>query len=556
MRPVIYQIFTRLYGAKGRSPRPWGGSSVNGCGTLADIDTKALAHIRDMGFTHLWCTGLIRHATCSHFDEVPDCNPRVVKGLAGSPYAITDYYDIDPDLAVHSERRRDEYLALVRRVHRAGLRLVIDFVPNHVSREYHSICCPAGVTDLGADDDKSLSFAPSNNFYYINNECLHTDHLPVHDYAALAPEWQEFPARATGNDVFHAWPGANDWYETVKLNYGIDYATGTRHFDPIPDTWLKMTDILLFWASTGVDAFRCDMAEMVPVEFWHYAIARVKEQYPGVEFIAEVYNPELYRSYIHFGGFDYLYDKVGLYDCLRDVMCSHRWAGEITHAWQATDDIRSHMLAFLENHDEQRIASPQFAADARRGMAGMIAAVAVCRGPVMIYAGQELGEPALDAEGFSGLDGRTTIFDYWTVDSLRRTRLGCLNAEESVLRSFYARLLSACNQSEALRDGELYDLMYVNPPSPTFDAQHVYVCLRHSARELLLIAANFSDHPQSASVIIPQEAFNHIGISPTSSSQSFADLLSEYQLSTPLSPNIPINLSLPAFSGVIMRHER
>ena len=553
MRPIIYQIFTRLYGAAGKNPQPWGGRSLNGCGTMASLDAKALARIREMGFTHLWCTGLIRHATCTHYDGIPDCNPRVVKGIAGSPYAITDYYDIDPDLAVNPDKRREEYAALVRRIHKAGLRLVIDFVPNHVSREYHSICCPDGVRDLGADDNASLAFSPSNNFYYIPGEALHTDNLPVHDYAKSAPAYEEFPARATGNDVMHAWPGANDWYETVKLNYGINYATGERCFSPLPDTWRKMTDILLHWAATGVDAFRCDMAEMVPVEFWHYAITQVKAQYPGIRFIAEVYNPAQYRDYIRFGGFDYLYDKVGLYDCVRDVMCDRRWAGEITHAWQSVDDIRPSMLGFLENHDEQRIASPQFAGSALPGRPGMIATAAVSTAPLMVYAGQELGEPATDEEGYSGRDGRTTIFDYWSLAPLHRQRLGKLTPDEQSLQDFYRRLLCACNSSEALREGGLYDLMYVNPPSEVFDAQHTYVCLRHTRSEVLLIVCNFTAEAKDASVIIPEEAFRHTGLKERKRAILLPDLLSDYKAKSAILPNTPIKVTIPAYNGVILR---
>lgn len=79
---------------------------------------------------------------------------------------------------------------------------------------------------------------------------------------AAAEAYKEYPAKATGNNRFDAYPNINDWYETVKLNYGIDYQNGnTPHFNPIPDTWTKMLDILLFWAGKNIDGFRCDMAE-------------------------------------------------------------------------------------------------------------------------------------------------------------------------------------------------------------------------------------------------------------------------------------------------------
>lgn len=551
-RPIIYQIFTRLYGAGVAEPRAWGRREENGCGTMSALDDKSLMGIRNMGFTHVWCTGLLRHATCTHYVGVPDCNARVVKGIAGSPYSITDYYDIDPDLADVPENRLDEFASMLCRIHKAGLKLVMDFVPNHVSREYHSIMAPEGVENLGAVDNTHWAFSPLNNFYYIPGDSLHIDNLPVHMYANEAAPFWENPARATGNDVFSSWPGANDWYETVKLNYGVNYADGSRHFDPVPSTWSKMTDILLHWASKGVDAFRCDMAEMVPVEFWQWAIAKVKQAYPEVRFIAEVYNPAQYRDYIHRGGFDYLYDKVGLYDTVRGVMCGQTWAGEITHAWQSVDDIRDHMLGFLENHDEQRIASPQFAGNAEVGQAGMAATALIGKAPVMVYFGQEIGEPALDAEGYSGKDGRTTIFDYWTVDSIRRMRTGKLRKSEKLLKQFYNRLLVACNSIDALREGALFDLMYVNPPSDIFDAQHTYAFLRYTAKEAVLVVCNFTAETREQTITLPAAAFGKDMLKEHKRAVGMQDALSDYALKSTVVPNGAIMATVPARSAVAL----
>ena len=397
MKPIIYQLLPRTFTNYNETRRHRGSMQENGCGTLNAITTKALNAIHDLGATHVWYTGIIRHATAMYN------TPSIVKGLAGSPYAITDYYDVHPDLCEDKRRRMKEFTDLVERTHKAGMDVIIDFVPNHVAREYHSTAQPRGVEALGANDNPEWEFSPLNNFYYMPGQKF-APQFDIQDY-------EEYPARATGNDCFSANPSVNDWYETVKLNYGVFYqGGGEKQFDPIPDTWHKMLHILLFWASKQVDGFRCDMAEMVPVEFWTWAIEQVKKEYPNILFIAEVYNPTLYRDYLA-AGFDYLYDKVGMYDYLRGVT-SKNWPAEgITLQWQKVDDIRDRMLYFLENHDEQRIASGFFCGRGMCAEPAMIVAATLGTNPVMVYAGQELGEKGMDAEGFSGMDGRTTIFD-------------------------------------------------------------------------------------------------------------------------------------------------
>ncbi|MBR1733063.1 MAG: alpha-amylase [Alloprevotella sp.] len=562
-RILIYQVLPRLYGNTCETCRPDGSLAENGCGKMADFSASRLGRIAAFGFTHIWYTGLLEHATqtdYSAFGIRPDC-PDVVKGRAGSPYAVKDYYDIDPDLAVEPARRMEEFEALVERTHRAGLRVVMDFIPNHVARQYHSDACPPGVADLGADDDCCCAFSPRNNFYYIPGEPLHTDAL-----AGATAAYQEFPARATGNDRFTAWPSQDDWYETVKLNYGVDYLVGrTKYFPPLselssvpesalPDTWRKMADILLFWAGKGIDAFRCDMAEMVPVEFWNYAIRRVKSQYPEVVFIAEVYNPSEYRNYIYGGGFDYLYDKVGLYDTLRAVVCGWQPATSITRCWQAVDDIRPHMLNFLENHDEQRIASRFFAGDAHRALPALVVSASMGTSPFMVYAGQELGEAAADAEGFSGADGRTSIFDYWSVPSLRKLLRGvrCFTAAEKRLYDYYRRVISLQNAEPALREGSFFDLMYAQPAaasgggSPGF-----YAFLRKSEGQAVLVVANFGAEAADVELVIPQHAFDCLKMSP--GTKCFRDLLTDGALlEAPFSPEQPFCITLPAHGSRLL----
>ena len=320
---IIYQVFTRLFGNKGLRNKMNGTLEENGCGKMDDFTEKALHEIKKLGATHIWYTGIIAHTSQTDYSAygIPRNHPAIVKGKAGSPYAIRDYYDVDPDLAVHVEHRMEEFQALVERSHKNGLDVIIDFVPNHVARQYHSIAKPEGVKDLGEGDDTSKAFAPNNNFYYIPGAHLDGE---IDFYDEEQGLYDEVPAKATGNNRFDAYPNKTDWYETVKLNYGVDYIGNTgNHFDPIPNTWKKMLDILLFWAGKGIDGFRCDMAEMVPCEFWGWVIPQVKAHYPKLLFIAEVYNPNEYRNYLHNGHFDYLYDKVGLYDTLRALTCGY-----------------------------------------------------------------------------------------------------------------------------------------------------------------------------------------------------------------------------------------
>ncbi len=560
----IYQIFTRLYGAcQPANNLPNGTIADNGVAKFNEFTADTLQRIKDYGFTHVWFTGVLEHATQTNYTRygIHLDHPWIVKGRAGSPYAIKDYFDVDPDLAEDVPNRMAEFEALLERTHKAGLKFVIDFVPNHVARSYHSDAAPKGFEDLGAGDDEELAFTPRNNFYYCWGEPLHTENFIEAEQGGVP--YLEYPAKATGNDVFHAWPNRNDWYETVKLNYGVDYnGGGAQHFDPIPSTWQKMTYILLFWASKGVDAFRCDMAEMVPVEFWHFAIAQVKAKY-DVQFIAEVYNPNEYRNYIHHGGFDYLYDKVGLYDTLRAVICQHTSAAAITNAWQNTDDIKEHMLYFLENHDEQRIASDFFCGDAQKAIPGLVVAACMGNNPLMIYAGQEIGEKGMDAEGFSGKDGRTTIFDYWSVPSLRKLSSIShslksknspnlvLTGKELSLYQDYQHILRLRNENQALSEGLFYDLMYVNyDGTEGFDCHRQYAFLRKTKDELLFCVANFSDNAIKCGVRIPAHAFDFLSI--PSGEYSATDLISEVESTIALFPEACTQIKVRANNAILL----
>lgn len=545
MKIIIYQVLTRLYGNRNTTRKRNGSIEENGCGKMNDFTPSVLKQLREFGVSHVWYTGIIRHATQTDYSAygIPQQHPAVVKGRAGSPYAIADYYDVDPDLAVNVGRRMEEFERLVNRTHRAGLKVVIDFVPNHVARQYKSICKPKGVQDLGDGDDLTKGFDPQNNFYY----CPGQNFAPYFDlYHGASEPYTETPARATGNDCFHNAPGQNDWYETVKLNYGVDYYAGrTGHFDPIPSTWTKMLDILLFWAEKGVDSFRCDMAEMVPAEFWAWATSRVRAKFPAITFIGEVYNPNEYRRYI-VSGFDYLYDKVGMYDVMRDVICHRRGTDAITWAWQMNDDIRDHMLYFLENHDEQRIASDFFAAHGHKAVPALIANVLMQKNPFMLYAGQEYGEPGMDQEGFSGHDGRTTIFDYWSVDTLCRAAVGKLTEEERSLAYIYNKVLNIASKERAVSDGLSFDLMYVNP-----NHYRQYAFLRKAEKELLLVVVNFDEMPVEFNVCIPSHVFDFLKIEEKS--YIAVDLLTGEKQELDLKSNGVIKVNLPKQGGVVLK---
>lgn len=512
----IYQVLPRLFGNRPGQNTPNGTLETNGSGKLSALSTEALRAIADLGCTHIWYTGILDHATRTDFPGKPADHPAIVKGIAGSPYAIRDYYDVAPELADHVEHRIDEYRDLIDRSHRAGLRVIQDFVPNHVSRAYRSTAKPGYVKDFGEGDDQKVAFAKDNNFYYLPNCTLKLNAAPgLPDTGG----YTEFPARATGNDIFSCDVTANDWYETVKLNYGVDYYSGTHHTDePVPDTWRKMLDILLYWCAMGVDGFRCDMAEMVPSSFWRWCIGRVKSRYPEMLFIAEIYRPDLYPEYVH-AGFEYLYDKVGLYDTLIRVLKGEAPTSAITSCWQATEGVKGHLLHFMETHDEQRLASDFIRGDGHAAFPAMAVSALLDGGPILTYFGQELGETGMDEEGYSGRDGRTSIFDYWQVPTMRQwigetedySGRG-LPAGSLELRDKYRRLLRVATGEKIFARGQFFDLMYTN--GDRIDPGKHYVFLRALDGEFALVVVNFSEQPADLDIWIPEHAFRTLHIRP------------------------------------------
>jgi glycosidase len=561
---IIYQLLPRLFGNANTTNKFYGAVEENGSGKFNDITEKAITEIKAMGFTHIWYTGIIEHATMTDYSAYgikPD-DPDVVKGRAGSPYAIKDYYDVDPDLAVDVPNRMAEFEALIARTHQQGLKVIVDFVPNHVARTYQSDVKPAGARDFGEDDDVTQAFSAQNDFYYIPGQpfVVPQGYNPGgEDFVSPLKDghFNENPAKGTGDDVFTASPSINNWFETVKLNYGMDFRGGYHmHFDPIPPVWQKMLDILCFWANKGIDGFRCDMVEYVPSEFWAWLIPQIKQRYPRLIFIGEAYQTHEYSNYLFNGHFDYLYDKVGLYDSIKRLTRNEHGAStwEINRVWnQDCRGFDERMLRFMENHDEQRIASPYFAGDAWLAVPGMIVTATLAGGPVMVYFGQEVGEPATHAEGFSGADGRTTIFDYYGVPEHQKWLNGGaydggqLAESQKHLRSFYSKLLNIAGKNEAISEGKFYELMIANEHSEGFN-ERLYLYLRYTEQQCILIAVNFNRHSQFINIQLPHDLLNEFQLS---GQVTFKDLLCGAEFTTTDIYN-GLPLTLPAAGGFIL----
>ena len=519
-------MLPRLWGNKTQRPKKNGNLADNGTGKFSDIDEKSLEYLKWLGCSHVWYTGVIRHSTQENEQGCMASHPQFVKGKAGSPYAICDYYDVNPYLADNPADRMNEFEQLIKRSHDAGLKVIIDFVPNHVSRDYGKINQTPGHPVLGDGDDKNVHWSENNDFFYYPGQALT---LPNESPKGVEP-YKEMPAMATGNNCYNPNPGVNDWYETIKINY-CDTHTGT---------WDKMLDIIMYWSAKGVDGFRCDMVELVPPQFFKWLITKTKETYPDIIFIAEVYKKDLYNEYIRNVGFDLLYDKSGLYDTLRTVvdkgindngMPVELWqsATGITRNWQFLGDLQPYMLNFLENHDEQRFGSDFFGKDGANTFAPLYVSLFLNTAPFMIYFGEEVGEKGMDEEGFSGRDGRTTIFDWWSVGSIRRLRKliasgeykstsksklvkAGLKPEEAEVFLRFAQTTRFASNDNAVGNGTTYDLCYCNSSSEGFDKNRHFIFLRDYEEHTLLIAANFSNHEAKMKIHLPDHAFEWMGI--------------------------------------------
>jgi glycosidase len=524
MKINVYQVFTRLFGNTSTNNKPWGTLEENGVGKFNDFTDEALEAIKDLGITHIWYTGVLHHAMVTDYSAygIPGDDPDVVKGRAGSPYSVKDYYNVNPDLAENPAQRMEEFEGLIERTHKHGMKVVIDIVPNHVARVYHSLSNPDGAEDFGASDDRSREYLKDNNFYYIPGQAFKVPKWRG-GYQVLGGEsrpaadgyFKEDPAKWTGNGSRSPQPDMNDWYEAVKINFGVS-PEGNHDFDTlpadyenesceahyrfwqdkqVPDSWKKYRDIALYWLDKGVDGFRYDMAEMVPVEFWSYMNSAIKMSKPDAFLLAEIYQPHLYRDYIQKGKMDYLYDKVQLYDSLKAIMQGHGSTDALVHIQNELTDIEHHMLHFLENHDEQRIASPEFAGDARKGMPAMVVSATISSAPTMLYFAQHVGEPGAEKAGF-GNPSRTSIYDYIGVPHHQRWMNGGkfdgagLSDEEKELNDFYSGLLNFTLNSRALT-GAYREIHSFNREHTQWYNDRVFSYVRWKDQDRLLILCNF-----------------------------------------------------------------
>ncbi len=566
---IIYQVITRLFGNIKSKGKFNGTIEDNGVGKFNDFTNLVLKKIKDMGITHIWYTGVIEHATGTDYSAygIPIDYPEIVKGRAGSPYAIKDYFDVQSCLSENIPNRMNEFVELVNRTHQKSLKVLIDFVPNHLARNYKSDSTPEGFEDFGINDNISVEFSPTNDFYYLPGQPLRLPEKAIEDARNLhngqkQGTYQENPAKVTGNDVFSASPSYTDWFETVKLNYGIDFKNnGRKNFNPIPPIWHKMLHVLRFWALKGVDGFRVDMAEMVPAEFWSWVISRIKSEFKDIVFIAEIYKPHEYHNYIN-SGFDFLYDKKGFYENVRKVLEGNASTHTITSVWQNNEGLNDFMLRFLENHDEERIGSDKFHCEPLNAIPGVLLAATMNKGPFLLYFGQELGEPAKGASGFSGDDGKTSIFDYFHVPehqkwmNFRKFDGEFLSDHQKQLRELYIRIMNLAVKEDAIINGSFYDLMWANKDKDFYKAGKIYGFLRYSDKQVLLIVLNFDHHNElTINLRIPEHALQLMQIDKDKII-TFSEIYSEYpkkEIACKILMTEGVKLTLSASSGLVYK---
>ncbi len=309
-----------------------------------------------------------------------------------------------------------------------------------------------------------------------------------------------------------------------------------------------MDRVLEHWQALGVDGFRCDMAHMVPPEFWKWAIAKSRARHIDVVFVGEAYDNDPTKvpgvdpviSKLHDGRSNVMFDLLdagfnGVYDdptyrMIKKIYEGPGWANDIDDA-RSDDFIFENSLRYAENHDEVRIA-----AQSQWGGLGMKVGVPVSailfglsRGPIMLYNGQEVGEPGEGLEGFGGNDARTSIFDYWSMPEFVKWANGHkydgarLSAEQKQLRSFYGRLLNVLDEP-AFRDGVCIPLNAANRDNPNYgrlpneqpSGHWLYSFLRHDpeSSQTFLIVVNLNpwESFKNVRIVVPSSVAQQIGL--------------------------------------------
>lgn len=546
LRPVIYQLMVRTFGNTCETSQPNGSITQNGCGKFADITPVALASLKRMGFTHLWLTGVLEQSSCTAYPNRPADDPAVVKGLAGSPYAIKDYFDVCPDYALVPDQRMDEFKSLLARCKSSGFRVLIDFVPNHVARSYASDVRPD--LSFGHDDDPSEFFVRDNHFFYLNDQ--HPGGGPplklpspadLDGVTLYAPESRI--GRVSGNNVVSWQPSKHDWFETAKLNYGHDFTTGRNtshlpgpkaHDAEVPKTWRTMDAILAYWQAVGVDGFRADMAHMVPMEFWRWAIHRCHDRNAQVFFVAEAYDNDPAKltdgqvlDALIDAGFNAVYDAT-CYDIIQGIYQAGKWANDLDPL--TFSGKRFHQsLRYAENHDEVRLANPNHWGGLGMKVGKPVSAVlfAMGCGPVMLYNGQEVGEPAVSSHD-GGTHARTSILDYLSMPEFAKWVNGHafdgdrLSNEQKSLRDWYGKLIGV-TQARAFTSGHFYGLNHDNKENPAFgrvgdetcSGHWLYAFLRRDSKsgQAFLVLVNFhgSETLRNVRIRIPSDAQCFLG---------------------------------------------
>jgi glycosidase len=588
----------------------------NGVGRFTDINDAALSAIRQMGFTHVWLTGILQQATATDYSEFgqPADDTDLLKGLAGSPYAIKDYFDVCPDYAENPAERLKEFRDLIARLHAQGLKAIIDLVPNHVARSYDSCVkpdCNFGTRGgSGTGDDISKFFDPHNNFFYLTPDgngpplrlptfregqpvsatcqavAAVCDRRTPNEDGGYKPPLQNCDGffdgektfgRVTGNNVVSWTPHLNDWYETIKLNYGFDFTDPSKSvreypnaWSPdkeIPNTWKKVDQVIEHWQSLGVDGFRCDMSHMVPPEMWSWTIAQARRRQPDVFFMGEAYNDDPAKvpgsdpvvSQLNWGqgnvlfdllnaGFNAVYDAPA-YRTLKRIYEGSCWANDIDR--DIGDDFICHnSVRYAENHDEVRLAARTEWGGVGMNVGRPVSAIlyGLSRGAIMLYNGQEVGESGAGAEGFGGDDARTSIFDYWSMPELvkwvndHKYDGARLSKEQKELRKFYSRLINLVGEP-AFADGNFFSLNRANCDNEHFgrlpdeqaSGHWLYAFLRYEvvSGQRFLVVANL--HPDVALrdiiILLPNDALRFLDLQ-TGGTVTLRDRLSEEPVET------------------------